>query len=121
MNKLAGRYNLESHGTFDHENVFVSTAPEIQGQLIYSIEGYLSVLILFKKLPVLQNDILAYSGRYEVHDNVAIHHFDICNNPARIGNSEKRDFSIDSSGVLTLQARLSDGRLFQAVWRRDDI
>lgn len=66
MDILVGRYELISHGVFDSQNVFKETSSYLKGELIYSNENFLSVLILFKESPEKASDLLAYSGVYKL-------------------------------------------------------
>jgi len=117
MNSFVGRDTLISHGAFNADNQFTPTSAEISGQLIYAADSSLSVLILFKNQPIESKDLLAYTGRYTVGPKQIIHHIEVCNYPDRQGNDEPRNFKY-SDNILSLSARLSDGRLFEAKWAR---
>jgi 5-methylcytosine-specific restriction endonuclease McrBC regulatory subunit McrC len=113
---LIGLWQLISHGTYDSNNIFSPTSQELAGQLIYGSDFSLSVLILFKSEPTAARDVLAYSGRWDLLNEIELnHHIEICNRTERVGNVERRQFEI-SGQRLFLRAKLDNQRIFEAQW-----
>lgn len=118
MQNLVGRYTLKSHGTFDQNRNFQKTSEFLKGELIYSSDSSLSVIIFFKDTPETNRDFLAYSGSFElINDFTIVHKISICSNPNRDRTHEKRTFKI-SGDQLTLNAELENGKLFEALWQK---
>lgn len=120
MNQLIGRYKLISHGIYDQAAHFKETSAYLNGELIYSNNGYLSVLIFFKNDPESNRDFLAYSGTYEiVGPKEIIHKINICSQSKRNNSDEKRDYQIEND-FLILSCEIEDGKRFEAKWKRLD-
>ena len=120
MRDLAGRYRLISHGVYSKQSVFVPTSSYLLGELIYSKEGFLSVLIFFKKTITSDKDFLAYSGRFElISENEVAHHISICSQSHRNGTSEKRTLEVTGKGIK-LGLPLENEERFEAVWEKID-
>lgn len=120
MNKLIGRYSLLSHGTFDQSGHFNPTSSFLKGELIYSGNGNLSVLIFFKDDPETNQEFLAYSGNYEITGpDEVIHKISICSKSKRNNSDEKRNYQIERD-CLILSCDIEDGKRFEARWKRLD-
>jgi hypothetical protein len=123
-NPLIGRYKLIDHGIYEQNGVYNPTSTFLKGELIYSSEGYLSVLIFFKDDPDTNREFLAYSGRYKItsiNDNngEVIHQINICSRSNRNGTSEDRHYRFVDN-YLFLSCDLEDGKKFEAKWERID-
>jgi hypothetical protein len=115
---IVGRYKLLSHGTFDQFGVFNQTSDFLRGELIYSGEGYLSVLIFFNEDNDSNRKFLAYSGIYEIiSTDEVIHKVNICSETKRNSSSENRDYKLIDN-FLFLSCPLEDNKKFEAKWER---
>lgn len=120
MRDLASRYRLVSHGVYNKQSVFAPTSSYLLGELIYSGEGNLSVLIFFKESITSDKDFLAYSGKIEIiSENEVIHHISICSQSKRNGTSEKRTLEVTSNGIK-LSLPMDNEERFEAVWKKID-
>lgn len=117
-NVLIGRYKLVSHGTFTSSGEFSPTSPFLKGELIYSSEGYLSVVIFFNEDSEAPRKFLAYSGHYEItSDDEVIHKMSICSNSKKDGTQELRNFKFEND-FLFLSCELGEEKKFEAKWER---
>lgn len=120
IGKLIGRYKLINHGTYEQNGEYKPTSLFLNGELIYSSEGYLSVLIFFKDDPDANREFLAYSGRYEItSDNEVIHQINICSRSKRNGTQEFRTYKFVEK-YLFLSCDLEENKRFEAKWERLD-
>lgn len=106
------------------------------GLLIYSGDGYMSVAMMRASRPkFVDKDVkkgtneekaaavdtyVSYSGRYEVNEDMVIHHVDVSLFPNWVGNDQKRTFQFDGNR-LTLSTPLPGGdiqRSAHLVWER---
>ena len=118
MNELIGHYKLISHGTYENNGVFTPTSPFLKGELIYSGEGYLSVLIFFNEDNEVPRRFLAYSGTYEIlNEDEIVHKIRICNQTKRDQSNEKRTFKLIDM-TLILSVDLEENQKFEAKWER---
>jgi Lipocalin-like domain len=118
MNKLIGRYKLISHGTYEKNGDFTQTSSFLKGELIYSSEGFLSVLIFFNEDNEVPRKFLAYSGSYEIiSEKEIVHKIRICNQTKRDQSSEKRTFKLIDK-TLILSVDLEENQKFEAKWER---
>lgn len=106
QNNLIGRYKLIDHGTYDNDGSFTPTSNYLKGELIYSSEGYLSVLIFFNEDSETPRKFLAYSGKYEITgiDGI-LHKINICSNSKRDGTDEFRNYRFENN-ILFLSCEL---------------
>ncbi|MBC7540185.1 MAG: lipocalin-like domain-containing protein [Bacteriovorax sp.] len=118
MNKLVGNYKLLSHGTYNRSGEFTPTSQYLKGELIYSSEGYLSVLIFFNEDSEIPRKFLAYSGNYEITgDSEVIHKINICSNSKKNRTQESRNYRFIDN-FLFLSCTLDGGEIFEAKWER---
>ena len=114
---VVGRYRLVSHGTYKEDNFF-PTSSFLQGELIYSYDGYLSVLIFFKQTVTSEKDFLAYTGTFEqISESEILHKISLCSQSKRNGTVESRTFK-ESGNRIFLGVEMGDER-FEAVWERE--
>lgn len=115
---VEGKYRLLRHGTFNRAGEFIPTSTYLQGELIYSSEKFLSVLILFNPSITSEKDFLAYTGTYEIssHDQI-IHHISLCSQSNRNGTSEARTVTVQGS-TIKLGLDLDNGDRFEALWEK---
>ena len=117
---LAGRYSLVSHGVYDRNSHFIPTSSYLLGELIYSADGNLSVLIFFKEAINSEKDFLAYTGRVElISVNEVIHHISICSQIKRNGTNENRTLEVTGEGIK-LGLSMENEERFEAVWKKID-
>lgn len=68
------------------------------------------------------NSMMSYAGRYDVEGNTVTHYVDLSLFPNWIGGQQKRSFSLDEQGQLSLTARLeentSEARTALLLWKR---
>ncbi len=120
---LIGRYKLLSHGIIIQGNKFIPTSEYLRGELIYSSDGFLSVIIFFKDTflkdpPSSEKDFLAYSGQYEiVSASKIVHKISICSQGKRDNSEEIRNYRIFEDNLI-LSSPLADNRLFEATWQK---
>jgi hypothetical protein len=117
MNNLIGRYKLVTHGTYKKAK-FVPTSLFLKGELSYSIEGHLSVLIFFNEDQESPRMFLAYSGTYEItSSHEVVHKIHICSNSKKDKSIEMRNYKkVDEFLFLTIQ--LEEDEKFEAKWER---
>ncbi len=113
---VVGRYQLISHGTYK-ENIFSPTSSYLKGELIYSSDGFLSVLIFFRESVTSEKDFLAYTGTFEHKSEYEIlHHISLCSQSKRNGTIESRTFK--SSGNRIYLGINMGAERFEAVWAK---
>lgn len=118
MNDLIGKYKLLTHGTFGQENIFTPTSDYLKGELIYSSEGYLSVIIFFNDDSEIPRKFLGYSGTYKVTSgNEVIHKINICSNSKKDSTEELRNYRLVDN-FLFLSCDLDGNNKFEAKWER---
>ena len=68
------------------------------------------------------NSMMSYAGRYDVEGNTVTHYVALSLFPNWIGGQQKRSFSLDEQGQLSLTARLeentSEARTALLLWKR---
>jgi hypothetical protein len=113
---LVGTYTLKSHGLISKDGNYKPTSPFAKGDLRYSADGNLSILILFAENPTIAKDVFAYTGTYKVlSDKLVEHKFAMHSYPKFIGETETRDFSVQGN-ELKLGRVFEDGTSFEAIW-----
>lgn len=117
QNLIAGRYVLISHGIYE-DQIFKSTSAFLKGELIYSTDQTVSVLILFKENPQEIKDILSYVGMYKIKSSDEIeHHISNSSHSKLINTLEIRHYIKTQDGII-LGKPLGGVRRFEAVWKR---
>ena len=117
-NKIIGRYKLLSHGTFSLEGVFASTSQFMRGELQYSSEGFLSVLILWSPKVEKAADIFAYSGKFELIDDRTVKHIMHVSTVDRFNDGQEVRTIFFEGELIVLGKVFADGTRFEAKWQR---
>ena len=119
-NALPGRYTLLSHGILNLQNsTFAPSSLFLKGELIYSMDGFVSVLIFFNTDNEIPRQFLAYSGRYEILGNgKVVHKIDICSNSNQDKTNEIRNYQFEDNNVLLLYFEIDKSTIFQARWEK---
>lgn len=91
------------------------------GYIIYSKDGYMSVLITDQHREKFKAEafatLLAYCGKYEVKNGeIIIHHLEACSIPDWVGTSQERKYKF-AENALTLSAITADSTA-TLVWER---
>lgn len=120
-NKIFGKYLLKSHGVFRRNGDFVSTSSFLRGELNYSPDGSLSLLIVFSEKPESLKDVLSYIGSYKVISSDQIDHLiNLSTHHPFNGTVETRNYKFNNQELI-LGKDLDDGRRFEAVWVRQSL
>ena len=85
------------------------------GQIVYSPDGFMSVLI---RQP---SGLMAYCGPYTIEGDAVVHHIEIASNPKWVGNAQRRIVKLEGRRVtLTNEDSLVGGPGTRAdlVWER---
>lgn len=129
---MLGEEDVDEQGRPVHE-----TVPR-RGRLIYSPDGHVSVVstpAIRDRIastggrPVLTgataDDILAavagcaaYSGHYDVEDDIVSHHVEVALNPNAIGTTLTRRFVFKGDSLTFFAAPLHGGAFLRIRWRR---
>lgn len=119
IKSLFGTYTLKKHGTYDRKGYYTPTSNYLKGELSYSSDGSISVLILFRETITSAKDILAYTGKFEVSsEDIIIHHISLCSIQIKNNRSEERKFSLNGSS-LKLSVIEKDNSKFEAEWEKN--
>ena len=110
MKNIAGTWELQSFEIEDLQGNRRSWGTGIQGLLLYTNSGHMSVSINKNVEKKTDNDaqnifdsILFYSGSYSVEANIIKHQVTQASNPARIGKEMIRYAELNED-VLTLES-----------------
>lgn len=123
---------------FEHTNGTTTPAwSGLDARLMYSTDGYVSVVctpagrapiegaarfdlneVALDDLPGLVQDVIFYSGRYDVVDDGVVHHVDICVVPNFVGAAMKRIVELDGDELSLLTEPDADGTVRRVRWRR---
>lgn len=119
MNKnLSGTYDLVKYGyQYKNETKFEPISDWYAGQIQYSDNGAMNVIVRFAEKPESFSDIVAYSGTYKIM-NQQIHH-DITHSvrPEYVGQKLVRDFRIEGDELVT-EFENTDSFIKFARWKR---
>jgi hypothetical protein len=115
-----GTWKLISIETRDEKGELVRRG-ERTGYIIYSIDGYMSVVIMKDGRPTFKsgdirggtveekisavNGYISYTGRFTVKKNIVIHHIEASLFPNWIGEDQERFYNLDGNR-LTLSTPL---------------
>ena len=116
--QITGSWSLQTHQKILKSGSSEASAPVCIGRLVYSNDGYMSVLILLENEKGQAMGNIIYSGRYSAEDNVIYHHVDHAIQKRRVGLSKKRKASLDGQ-TLTLESEPVDGEFYRIVWVRE--
>ena len=109
MNELLGTWKLKSFEVIAEDNSKTSWGEDVSGLIIYSPYGYMSVSmnrkLVNEDLKTIFYSSRSYSGTYAVKDGKVYHHISNCNDPARIGKTMVRSYSIKDR---TLELRTAE-------------
>ena len=115
-NNIIGRYSLLKHGVYNINNEYMPSSEYLKGEINYSADGAISILILFKESVEEERDILSYVGTFEIKSaDLLVHNITLCSRQKRNNGSEERNYKLERN-QLTLGCPLPDGSRFEAVW-----
>jgi len=115
--QLVGSWLLAKHGCYDLEGRYHASGAGRRGQLIYSPDGSMGVLITTKPEPVHLKDIIAYSGSFTIEGDKVFHHIKICPNPKRLNTTEVRLVELRGN-ELVLTTEPDDEGHYEIIWHR---
>lgn len=116
---LHGVWNLVKFELQDDSGAWRNWGDDARGLLIYTEDGHVSVGInknLADKDSRLEN-ILFYSGTYQVKDNKIIHSIQNASDISRLDSELTREYSIQEN-QLKLTGTSQRGNKFCLVWTR---
>lgn len=118
--KLCGTYDLVKYGyQYKNQDTFKPISDWYAGQIHYSENGTMNVIVRFAEKPEDFTDIVAYSGSYNVA-NAQIHH-EVTHSvrPEYVGQKLVRDFRIEGDELVT-EFENTDEFIKFARWKRLD-
>lgn len=136
---LTGRWELVTFAqNYDDGRQVLPMGEAPQGIIQYTADGFMSCQISrANRAPFTTggqwnasdaekagayNSMMSYAGRYDVEGNTVTHYVDLSLFPNWIGGQQKRSFSLDEQGQLSLTARLeentSEARTALLLWKR---
>jgi len=113
---IIGSWTLIRHGIVSPDGNFTPTGSEMDGQLMYTNDGTMSVFITKTSTPSTLTDIIAYSGTFTITDSHVIHHLRVTIQKERKGSNEIRIASREGS-VLTLKTEPTAQGYYEIVWQ----
>ena len=137
-NDFIGTWQLKSYEVrWAGGKVTYPWGENLEGRLIYSPDGYMSVAMMPANRPKFEardlklgtpeekvaaaDTYISYSGKYEFDGDRVIHHVEICLFPNWVGNDQVRIFDLDGD-TLTLKTipdpRDEKGRQGYLIWER---
>lgn len=118
---LIGVWHLDSW--VDENDAYFPLGENIEGQLIYSKTGDMSVIILAENRKKISegglffgagqervncfNTSLSYFGKYSIENNIVIHHIKGCSYPNWAGTTQMRKCVFNSPTEMTLTAEIN--------------
>ncbi len=115
---ISGTYNLVKYGyQYKHQNQFKPISDWYSGQIQYSENGYMSVIVRFAEKPEDFSDIVAYSGTYKIVGNQIHHEVSHSVRPEYIGQKLVRDFHLEN-GELVTEFENTDEFIKFARWKK---
>jgi Lipocalin-like domain len=115
--KLFGRWSLIKHGRFLSDGRYVTSADTMRGQLIYSSDFSMSVLIVFGEEAQNPSDLIAYSGHFSMEGGDILHQIEVSPRLSRQQSTERRTATL-SHDQLTLRTEANTEGYFEIVWSR---
>lgn len=114
---LIGTWTLVKHGFVDLDGHFTPTALEMRGQLIYTTEGSMSILITKRPNAEKLEELIVYSGDYSLKEGKLLHHIRIAPSAKRVGTTEIRLMTL-ARDLLVLRTPPSPDGHYEITWKR---
>lgn len=136
---LSGRWELVTFAqNYDDGRQVLPMGNAPQGIIQYTSDGFMSCMICRPNRSHFStggqwnasdaekaeayNSMMSYAGRYELQGDTVTHYVDLSLFPNWIGGQQKRSFSLNEQGQLSLTARLeentSEARTALLLWKR---
>lgn len=118
MKNIAGTYKVTEYGyAYKNEKKFEPISEWFSGVIHYSDTGFMSVIIRFAEKPESLQDVVAYSGTYQVVDNEIIHKVNTSVRPEYEGQILNRKFKILENAI---ELEFEDTEEFRkyAIWEK---
>lgn len=118
---ILGTWYLLKYTLVDQEGRRKDIAEGIKGQLVYTQDGSVSVVIVLTS-PVdrtSQMNTICYSGRYRFEDENIVHEIYVSDKSSYINSSQVRSIDI-SNNILTLTAPPIAGVTHIVRWQRTE-
>jgi hypothetical protein len=113
---LVGTWTFQSFSLVGRDGAVTKPwGDDHDGQIVYSPDGFMSVLI---RRP---GGVLAYCGPYAIEGDAVVHRIEIATDPKLVGTAQRRFVKLDGRRVtLTSEESLVGGPGTQAnlVWER---
>lgn len=117
MKSILGSWMLQKHGYYDRAGKYRCTSEVARGQLIYTADNLMSVLIIKVNTPESINDVIAYSGRFSVTADTISHHIQYALRSEREGTTEYRKYRFENDKLILLMEDDGQG-YYEIVWGR---
>ncbi len=117
MNSIVGGWDLRKHGFYNHSGEYHCTSEDARGQLIYTADNLMSVLIIKLNVPDSVNDVIAYSGTFSVTSDTILHHIQYALRLERENTTEKRRYRFENNQLI-LTTEADDQSYYEIVWER---
>ena len=115
---LHGAFNLVKYGyEYKNETRFEPISDWYSGQIQYSDNGTMSVIVRFAEKPTEFSEVVAYSGTYKVVSQQIHHIVTESVRPEYIGQTLVREFRIDGDELFT-EFENTDTFIKFALWKR---
>ena len=109
---------MKKHGRFDLEGRYHATGVGMDGQLIYAVDGSMSVLITITPEPAHLKDIIAYSGFFSVDGSKVLHHVKISPYPNRLNTTGIRLAALNGDELVLTTEPDKEGH-YEIIWHRE--
>lgn len=117
MKSILGSWVLQKHGYYNHAGQYHCTSEVARGQLIYTADNLMSVLIVKVNAPESLNDVIAYSGRFSVTADTISHHIQYALRSEREGTTECRNYCFENDQLILVTEDDGQG-YYEIVWGR---
>lgn len=115
---VIGVWDLEQYEMSDKDGVLKPLIGVIRGRLFYTIDGYMSVVIVRENQNAKEGINPCYSGTYFLKGDQLEHTIHVSTVPRYVNSVESRKFCVEGSTLTLLYEKDPNGRIHRLTWRR---
>ena len=116
---LIGTWDLHNYELLPPDGSTKPLWEKITGQLIYTEDGTVSVLVVRMGVAEPKNsEIIAYTGRYRLNEDVVVHDVVVSNLAHYIGQSLSRKAAMRDGRLILTTTELVKGAIHRVSWER---
>ncbi len=115
--QIVGTWSLVDHGYVGQDGLFARTGQNMIGQLTYTSDFSMNVLITKTASPTSLEDIIAYSGKFSLQSGKVLHHIEVASNISRVGTIEVRQLEFQDKHLI-LRSEPTNQGYFEITWQQ---